>query len=390
MIDISILDKERRRIHIIDTYNSLIWANRYYDKGDCEIKIPASIKNLMIFKEGMYIARDDDEMVCRIEDIELETDIEEGDYLIVKGYDIKKILSQRIVWNQTNFNGLVEDYIRKLIYENIINPSIESRKISNFMLGEKVGFTEELKQQVTYDQIDDKVEEICKNYKWGYKVIINDLNEFVFQLYKGKNKSETVIFSDEYENLVSTEYIENQTNVKNVALIAGEGEGTERITNVIGEASDIDRYELYVDARDISKSTDYNELIKSYPNGKQVTVGGTTYYQVDGVNIAIIVKDEEVGDIIETTLTDEIYEKNLISKGEENLAQRKSSKTYAGAIAPTSTFKYKEDYYLGDIVTVENKYGISVECRIVEVIEVCDENGYSIEPKYEYLEDTTK
>ena len=40
---------------------------------------------------------------------------------------------------------------------------------------------------------------------------------------------------------------------------------------------------------------------------------------------------------------------------------------------------------MGDLVSVENEYGISMKARIVEVIEVNDENGYSIEPKFEYI-----
>ena len=42
---------------------------------------------------------------------------------------------------------------------------------------------------------------------------------------------------------------------------------------------------------------------------------------------------------------------------------------------------------MGDLVTVENEYGISVKARITEVVEVYDDNGYSIEPKFEYLEE---
>ena len=38
------------------------------------------------------------------------------------------------------------------------------------------------------------------------------------------------------------------------------------------------------------------------------------------------------------------------------------------------------------MVTVENEYGISVTARITEVMEVDDDTGYSVEPKFEYLE----
>lgn len=41
---------------------------------------------------------------------------------------------------------------------------------------------------------------------------------------------------------------------------------------------------------------------------------------------------------------------------------------------------------LGDIVTVQNEYGITMNARITEVIETFDENGYSVSPKFEYEE----
>lgn len=384
MIDIFVLDKNLKKICIIDKYESLIWANRYDTIGDCEIKIVASIDNLKMFQEGMYLARDDDDMVCRVEKIQLNTDIENGNYLIITGIDIKKITSQRIVWKQTNFNGFAEDYIRRLVTDNIINPNIKSRKIDNFVLDSKNNFTETINEQVTYDNLNKKIEETIKKYNWGYKVYIDD-KKFKFKIYKGEDKSATVIFSNNYENLSSTDYTEDKTNVANVVLTAGEGEGVNRITNITGNGLGIDRYELYVDARDISKNIDYDDLVTAYPNGNEITRNDIIYYQVDGTDIAIITREN---DNVGVKLTDNIYDIALKSKGLEQMAEHKPSKSFIGSVEPNLTFKYNEDYFLGDIVTVENEYGISVEARIVEVIEVNDNNGYSVQPTFEYLEDT--
>ncbi len=385
MIDIYILDENRNQINIIDNYESLIWAKRYNDIGDCEIKISASIENLNKFRNGVYLSRQDDDLVCRIEKIELDTDVENGNYIIVTGYDIKKILGQRIIWKQTNFNGLVEDYLRKLIDDNIINPSLFNRKIDGFVLDEKSGFDEKIREQVSYDNLNEKIQETIKKYNWGYKVYLNENKNFVFKLYKGRDKSKYVIFSNDYENLSSTKYSEDKTNIKNVVLTAGEGEGADRITNTTGSASGINRYELYVDARNISKKIDYNDLITSYSSGKEVVINGITYWQVDGTNIAIITRENE--NKVEVTLTDTIYQASLSSKGLEELANYQSTKSFEGIVEPRLTFQYKKDYDLGDIVSVSNEYEIEVEARIIEIIEVYNDNGYSVEPKFEYLVD---
>lgn len=385
MIDIYLLDKDRNRIYIVDNYESLIWVTRYNELGDCEIKIKANEEILQKFKNSTYISREDDDMVCRIEKIELVTNIDNGDYLIITGYDIKKILNQRIVWKQTTFNGYVEDYIRKLIDDNIISPSISSRKINDFILSDKAGFTERINQQVTYDNVGTKIQELCKTYFYGDKVTLNENKKFVFGLYKGTDRSAYVQFSDDYENLSSTDYSEDKSNFANIALAAGEGEGVDRLTTTVGSASGIDRYELYVDARNVSKSISYEELTSTYQNGTEVTSGGVIYYQLNGVNIAVLTKNES-GEIASVTLTDTIYDETLKSNGEEELASHMEVVTFNGSIEPSLTFTYKKDFFLGDIVAIKNEYGIEVDARIVEIMEVFDDNGYSVTPSFEYLE----
>ena len=123
MEEFYLLDNELKKKYIIDTYSSAIWAKRYNDIGDCELVISASIENFRKIKECKYIARNDDDMVCKIKKVELQTDEENGDQLILTGKDITDILNQRIVIKQTNFNGLVEDYIRTLINDSIIKPT---------------------------------------------------------------------------------------------------------------------------------------------------------------------------------------------------------------------------------------------------------------------------
>lgn len=164
MEELYLLDKDRKRKYIIDTYSSVIWTPRYNTVGDCELCIQASKENINKIKECKYISREDDDMVCSIEGIDIETDVETGDQLIITGIDVKNILHQRIVMKQTNFSGLVEDYMRTLINDSIINPTDADRKISYFVLGDKAGFEDTISQQVTYDNVGEKIEELCQTY----------------------------------------------------------------------------------------------------------------------------------------------------------------------------------------------------------------------------------
>ncbi len=385
MEEFYLLDNELNKKYIIDTYSSAIWAKRYNDIGDCELVISASEENFRKIKECKYIARNDDDMVCKIKKIEIQTDEENGNQLILTGKDITDILEQRIVVKQTNFNGLVEDYIRTLINDSIINPTNADRKIKNFVLADKIGFSDTIREQVTYDNVGIKIQKLCKQYGWGYRVTINNGN-FVFALYKGRDKSKYITFSHNYDNISTTDYSKDDSNIKNVALVAGEGEGVARRTTTIGNGVGIDRHELYVDARDISSEIDYDELLTNYPNGKEKVINNVIYYQVNGSNIAIITKND-AGEVTNVQLCSNIYIENLKNTGYEKMSTYTSVTSFSGEVIVGMSYRYKEDYDLGDIVNIVNEYGISIDVRISEVIENQDDNGYTMEPTFENIEE---
>ena len=435
-MDIYVLDGNLEPIGIIDSYRSLIWANRYNSAGDCELYLDATVENFQLLSMGNYLTRydTDDSMTCRIKKIELDTDAEAGNYLIVTGTDSKSFLDQRIVWSMMNADGSIEDFARELVNNTCINPALPARKMLKtngdplVQLGNTAGFTEVTTEQVTYKNVGEKIREYCQTNKWGYRFVLSD-GALWFQLYAGTDRSNEVIFSDQYENLSSTKYTDDAMNMANVALVAGSGEGSERSRNVSGYAEGVDRYELYVDAKDISQSITWAELTEmyptteqggqgyiasqgdgyvykmnylnvqivdsdqlaqlkiNYPDGQEITIDGADYYQVYNPIIANLPSDAPEDDD-SCELWAIVYEVYLLNRGYEKLAEYGEKISFEGSVIPDVTFIYKKDYFLGDIVSVENEYGITANARIVEIVEVNDENGYNVEPKFEYLSTT--
>ena len=426
MIDIVVLDGDLNRIDVVDNYESLIWVSRYNDIGDCELYLPATDKAIQLLRKGYYLARDDDDMVCRIERVEIDTDVENGNYLAVTGYDVKKILDQRVIWSQMNVDGYVEDELRTMVQNSVCTPALYGRQIKNsvgqqmFYLGDPAGFTEVTTEQISYKNVGEKIREICLKYHWGYKVVIES-NKFWFVLYDGTDRTSSVVFSEDYENLRSTKYIDDSSNLANVALVAGEGEGSQRSRNVSGFADGINRYEIFVDAKDLSRTIKFEELTDlyplssvggqgyidgkyykmsyiniaivdadqlaqleiNYPNGEEITIEGNLYYRTYDPIIADLETTAPTGDE-SVILRPIIYDIYLLNRGYEKMSEYSGIIPFEGSVEPDVTFKYKQDYFLGDIVTVVNKYGIEVGARIVEVIENEDSNGYKLEPKFEY------
>ena len=433
-MDVYVLDKNLQPIGLFDTYRSLIWANRYNKVGDCELYVDASVENFQLLSMGNYLTRFDseDSMTCRIKKIELDTDAEAGNYLIVTGTDSKSMLDQRIVWSMMNADGNTENFIRSMVNLTCINPALPARKMLKpngnllIQLGNLAGFTEVTTEQVTYKNVGEKIRDYCQTNKWGYRCVLSN-GALWFQLYAGTDRSGEVIFSDQYENLSSTKYVDDATNMGNVALVAGSGEGSDRSQNVSGYAEGVDRYEIFVDAKDIAQNITWEELTDmypttdsggqgyiasqgdgyvykmnylnvqivdpdqlaqlkiNYPTGQEITIDGEAYYQVYNAIIANLPSDApEDGDSVELWAI--VYEVYLLNRGYEKLAEYGEKVSFEGSIIPDVTFVYKQDYFLGDIVSVENEYGIQADARIIEIVEVNDENGYSVEPKFEYVD----
>ena len=81
---------------VCDSFSSLLWDIEYYACGVFEVYIAASPKNIEIFRTGRIVGRDDDkEHYGLIESVQLETDAEDGDYLIVSGRFLMCLLERR-------------------------------------------------------------------------------------------------------------------------------------------------------------------------------------------------------------------------------------------------------------------------------------------------------
>ena len=194
----------------------------------------------------------------------------------------------------------------------------------------------------------DVIKALCEEAGIGFKVTLNSSKQFVFELYHGSNRSYDqeenpyVIFSPKYDNIINSNYIESKASLKNVTLIGGEGEGSERRYTTVGVASGLDRRELFTDARDISS---------------------------------------DIGD--GQTLSTEEYTAQLQQRGKEKLAENINVVSFEGEIETTIMFKYGIDFFMGDIVQFANEYGHESKVRVIEMVRSEDEDGCSAYPTFE-------
>lgn len=277
-MDIYVLDDHFNSLYNIDVFESLIWTERYNGCGNFEFYTPvnqtildvvAVIQAKMEQRLDCYVWAKESESVMIIEDLEITTDAETGTRLIMSGRSLESILERRIIWTQTSLNGNLQECVKKLINDAIINPSMKDRRIPNFLFekskDERIE-TLKIRAQYTGDNLYDTILSICDTYELGFDVRLDQNNNFVFLFTIGENRSYDqdknpyVIFSPSYENIVNSDYLESVKTLKNVTLVAGEGQGSSRKTFIVGSGTGLSRRELYTDARDI-QSEPYSQQL---------------------------------------------------------------------------------------------------------------------------------
>lgn len=349
-MDLRVLDTNLNAVSIIDTYESFIWTDRYYEYGDFELYTSMSEEILNYIKQDYYLVNRESEHVMIIEKLLIQSDVESGNHLTVTGRSLESILDRRIVWGQKTLSGNLQNGIKTLLDECIISPSDSKRKIPNFIFKastDPIITALTIEAQYTGDNLYDIIQKICSEQNIGFKITLNDNSQFVFQLYAGSDRSYNqtanpyVIFSPKYENILNSNYVESKSALKNVTLIGGEGEGAERKYASVGEASGLNRRELFTDARDISS---------------------------------------DVGDGV--VLTDAEYTAQLKQRGKEKLTENEDVVSFEGEVDTTTMFQYGVDFFKGDVVQIANEYGHETTARIIEVVMSEDENGMSVYPTF--------
>lgn len=403
-MQVYILDKNYELLGELSEQEDIVFNKRFNDVGYCALKVACTTEMIELLRAGNYIFRYDDDILCKIVTPQLDTHVEQGNYLTVDAVDMNNILAGRIVRWDVVYSGTVAGFIKRLITENIISPAQEQRKISNFVFDDSnfAEFTETIevaKDTATQDLLQ-LVMTTCKAYNYGFRVSYNiETQKLVFRLIKGKNKATTdsteyVEFSPNFANIISSHYKEDESNYKNVVYV-GYKSANKDDENIYllslfegdSEPQGENRQEIYVDATSTSREIKLEELQLIY--GTVTQSNGVYYANIDGTSTAVATYETTETDGVTTekiTVTDFTYLKLIRAVGINKLSEHKKTQEFNGEVDTVNTYVYKQDFDIGDIVNVVNEYGIEAPAQITEVTESeSADSPYAIEPKFEYV-----
>jgi len=374
---LQVLNKNKEVVFIIDAANSIIWHSRYYGVGDFEIYMRATPEALVHLAIGNYISREDESEIGIIEEVDISFSLESGYMLTVIGRFVKSILDRRHVFALSEnlnlptlfvSNTRVESAARQLVLENAIDCTFNSqRNIPDLALDADKGLPAIIvdedgnpaPKQISCENLLTCGDELLKEYHYGaWMKLRRSDGKFLYEVYSGADRSFDntdgnipIVFSTDFDNLNSCEYSQNDAPKKNAAVIGGAGEDSVRFFTYLstGTNSGLELRETYVDASAINR----------------------TYV------------DEGTG--TEEEYEPEDYTNMLNQEAQNALSQLTELEAFGGNINVNSeTFKYKRDFFLGDVVSIQDNYlNKYVNVRVAEVTEVQDENGYHIEINFE-------
>lgn len=460
---VEIRDINREIIGIIDTAKSIIWHKSYFGIGDFEIYAKATPEHLALLQKDRYVTRPEEfeDDIGIIEKIEVSDNLQDGKMIIATGRFAKSILERRLIYKlsgKTNtptvLRGNVEENVRRVVSENAINCSFDSRRnIGELQLGTLSNIPDIIvddngnaaEKQVSYQNLLEYTDGVLQEYGLSSVVYLDTDNvekKLKYRVEKGIDRSvdntlglDPIVFSKEYDNLTASEYSYDTSTERNTALIGGEGEGIERFYSLVApDKTGLSRREIWVDASSLNKVLKQTELQALFPTGTfsgiNFVVGGIVYavlvldlereyslsnlqedfpsgtvsgtkFIVSGVVYAnkiygddekykltplgykaMLDKEGTEGDY---TLSDAVYKAMLDTQGKQTIAPLIPTEIFNGTInVSAGNYILNRDFWLGDIVTVqENSLNLYVNVRISETTEVQDENGYTVEIKYE-------
>ena len=346
---------------VCDSFSSLLWDIEYYQCGKFEVYIAANPRNIEIFKTARIVGRNDDkEHFGIIESVQIDTDMENGDYLTVSGRFLMCLLERRIIYPTCSFTSQksYSDIVHAVVSQNAIHD--DNRRITGLSLGSVSGdcWGQTTKLQVSYDNLMKWIYTICEKIggtaNIRLKKISGEQYEMVLDLSEGTDRSivqkenSHIIFSDGYTNLLSFTYSSDISVQRNFAYVLGKGEGTKRKRTTYfdgDEPSFLERYEVYVDAKDMAD--------EQQENGETKPISEKEYIEL------------------------------LKERGKEKIVLPMTASESQIAVQSTQ-FRYNTDYFVGDYVTVENRrFGLRQDkIQIIGMIESFDQNGRNLTPTF--------
>lgn len=360
-MDVYVLDGQYRRNSVIDSYESLIWTERFRSFGEFELVLASTQDNRGKLRAGTWLAIAESKRTMKIETVQTKEMSTGETQLTVKGRTLEAFLAKRHVlrggddpqvtdasylaekWVET---GLPADIARELFHQICVLGSVSTNDILPMAVeGSPVGMfpadtipepdevvTIEFEPQSLYTALTDK---ICSVYDLGFRLVRAPEQPYLyFDVYSGSDRTSqnpdlpTVLFSSSLDNLQDTTELRSIADFANLAFVYCK-----------------DHYKFV------------------YPDTLAVTP--------TGLDREIVIVSVDIPEGTSYAVAEPI----MIQRGKEELAKHRIFEGFDGEVDQKSQYKYGVDYHLGDLVEMRSSTGAANIMRVMEQIFASDAEG---------------
>lgn len=334
---------------------SIRWSERFRDPGDFEIAAPMSSGLMSFLPEGSFISHTDTMEVMVVENHQITETGKEDPIVRVTGRSAEVILDNRIVGTDlARTETTITPYIigsretwlqaRDMINSHIQTPAGANDKIEWFVASHNcTGSATQEEREIDRGGLYSKAIEILTVDDLGIRTIRR--NPFgaegsptntIIQIHKGVDRAAQVIFSWKGGDLESADYLFSGKAIKNSAMVVGKFFW---VMVDLGPTK-YDRRTMIVEAEDIDGYLD------NIPSSTTITA----------------------------------LKARMTTRGKQALKKQQRIQVTRADISNLSDYKYRRDYNVGDLVTVDGNFGRIQKMRVSEFVEIEDENGFSGHP----------
>lgn len=352
-MDLFTLDTQLRRIDVFDRYQSLIWAERFSDYGDFELRISSNNAVRSAFKPGTRCVINESDRIMVVETVKDRIDTDGRKYLEIKGPELVESFNDAVALDVSvlgtddqkwYFDTMLPAAIVRQIFEDIlVTGTVDPGDVLPFYVPGNLYPTDtipepadEVSLSIPPTTVYSAIKQVCDIYGLGFRLYRNDdAGELYFNVYAGSDRTTgqttlpAVIFSPELDNLQDVSFLSSISGYKNVAYVIA-------------------------------------------PNGSMIVYGFGIDPGVAGFERKVLLVD--ASDITEPA--GPTLNARLTQRGSEQLALNTSLAAFDGEVAKNSQFRYKRDYELGDLVEIRDSDKVANQMVVSEQIYVNDEQGF--------------
>lgn len=328
----------------------------YQDVGEFEIYCRASQANLKALQKGRYVTIPNKRFIWVITSIRYTFSSGGARMILAKGYEAKWLLNKRCILAPKELQGTITSAVYGLVNHAMGTGAQAVRKIVGFTVDTNDLLIDISGTQAPRGNLLEFVGSLLKEYGCGSIVeLIN--GELKYRIFTGEVKTQTVRFSQSLDNLLSSEYLTDDTEKATFSLVVstveteqadGSAKDTEYPKEYDNGATGIDRAEIFTES---NLSTKYEDI-----NGEEK----------------------------ETTPDSALYQGWLLEEAKNKLAERITVEEISGEIdIANSSYVFDKDFFIGDMVKVQDDYfNFFLNPKITKYTFKQDAESYGEEAEY--------